>query len=115
MRQLVQLQKNSDDFEELNAELVFVYREEAEGVDGLKKIKAKVKPTYRLALDFEKKSSKAYSPKNGTFDNYVIDSDGNVRGIVDGTLRDRATAEELMKTFGEIESARSESDANADE
>ena len=104
MRQLVQLQKHADDFKKLNAELVFVYREEKEGVDGLKKIKEKANPSYRLALDFEKKSSGAYSPEKMTFNNYVIDSQGTVRGIVDGTLRDRATAEELTKIFKEIES-----------
>jgi peroxiredoxin len=104
MRQLVQLQKHADDFKNLNAELIFVYREEKEGVDGLKKIKDKVNPTYRLALDFEKKSSGAYSPEKMTFNNYVVDSKGTVRGIVDGTLRDRATAEELTKIFKEIES-----------
>jgi hypothetical protein len=38
-----------------------------------------------------------------TFDNYVIDSKGIVRGIIDGTLRDRATAEELIKILKEIE------------
>ena len=55
------------------------------------------------ADDF-KKSSGAYSPEKMTFNNYVIDSKGTVRGIVDGTLRDRATAEELTKIFKEIES-----------
>jgi len=104
MRQLVQLQKNADDFKKLNAELIFVYREEKEGVDGLKKIKDKIKPTYRLTLDFEKKSSAAYSSKKGTFDNYVIDSDGVVRGIIDGKLMVRATASELIKILEEIES-----------
>lgn len=104
MRQLVQLQKHADQFKALNAELIFVYREESEGVDGLQKIKKKVNPTYRLSLDFEKKNSAAYSPKKMTFNNYVIDSAGNLRGIVDGTLRDRATAEELTKILKEIES-----------
>jgi len=106
MKQLVQLQKNADDFKKLNAELIFVFREERLGVEGLEKIKDKVKPTYRLALDFDKKSSSAYSPKKKTFDNYVIDSDGTVRQIIDGTLTVRATAEELIKILEEIESER---------
>jgi hypothetical protein len=55
-----------------------------------------------LALDFEKKNTGAYSPEKRTFNNYVIDSRGIVRGIIDGTLRDRATAEELTKIFKEI-------------
>lgn len=104
MRQLVQLQQHVDDFKELNAELIFVFREESEGVEGLKKIKEKHDTPFTLSLDLDKKSSQAYSPARMTFDNYVIDAKGNVRGIVDGTLRDRATAEELMKILKQIQS-----------
>ncbi len=103
MRQLVELTKYADQFKALNAELLFVFREESEGVEGLKKIKEKHDPPYRLMLDFEKKSSGAYSPKKMTFDNYVIDSSGKLRGIVDGNLRERATAEELLKLLKQIE------------
>ncbi|MFK8115302.1 MAG: peroxiredoxin family protein [Rubripirellula sp.] len=102
MKQLVQLQKHADEFKKLNAEMLFVFREESDGVNGLKKIKSKHKTTYRLAFD-SKKSSKAYSPKKMTFDNYVIAADGTVAGIVDGTLRDRATADELKKILQEIQ------------
>ncbi len=112
MKQLVQLQKHSEVFKQLNTELIFVYREEAEGVDGLQKIKDKFKPTYTLALDFEKKSSAAYSPEKMTFNNYLIDSGGTVRGIIDGTLRDRATADELIKILTEIEAEREPSQDN---
>ena len=62
MKQLVQLQKNADDFKKLNTEMVFVFREERDGTDGLKKIKEKHKPTFTLSVDFQKESSKAYSP-----------------------------------------------------
>ncbi len=103
MAQLVELNGHASDFKDLNAELVFVFREEAEGVEGLKKIKEKHDPPYRLVLDLDKKSSKAYSPQKMTFDNYVIDSKGKVRGIVDGTLRERATADELMKLLKQIQ------------
>ena len=103
MRQLVQLQEYADDFQELNAELIFVFREESEGVEGLKKIKQKHNTPFRLGLDLEKKSSRPYRPEPMTFDNFVIDSGGTVRGIIDGTLRDRATAEQLIKVLKEIE------------
>lgn len=107
MRQLVQLQKQSGDFKKLNTELVFVFREEGDGVDGLKKIQNKVDEANRkhfiLAIDPKKKSSAAYSPKRMTFDNYVIDSKGVVRAVIDGTLRDRATAEELIKALKKIQ------------
>lgn len=103
MRQLVQLKPHADEFRGLNAELIFVFREEGDGVDGLKKIKEKHDPPFTLALDMDKKSTKAYSSARMTFDNYVIDTEGKVRGIIDGTLRDRATAEELMKVLKQIE------------
>ncbi len=103
MRQLVQLKSRGTEFKSNNAELIFVFREESEGVDGLKKIKEKHDPPFVLALDFNKKSSKDYSPQRMTFDNFVIDSNGKIRGVIDGTLRDRATADELLKVLKEIQ------------
>ena len=104
MRQLVQLKEHAAEFKSLNAELIFIFREEGDGVDGLKKIKEKHKAPFTLAIDLNKKSSKAYSPARMTFDNYVVDSKGKVRGVIDGTLRDRATAEELKKVLKQIQS-----------
>ena len=103
MRQLVELQKNAEEFKNLNAEMVFVFREEGDGVDGLKKIKKSQKTDFRLSIDLNKKNSKAYSPKNGTFNNYVVDANGNVRGIIDGTKANRAKAAELIKVLKEIQ------------
>lgn len=103
MRQLVELQRHADEFKALGAELVFVFREEADGVDGLKKIRERSKTKFTLAFEPGKKSTKLYSPKRMTFDNYVIDASGNVRAIIDGTLRDRATAAELLKALKSIE------------
>ena len=103
MAQLVQLQKHSEEFRNLNTELIFVFREERQGVEGLKKIKSGSKTGYTLAVDLNKKSSIAYSPKRMTFFNYVIAKDGTVKGIIPGNLRTRATAEQLKKHLQEIE------------
>ena len=103
MKQLVQLQKQADEFKALNTELIFVFREEKSGVDGLKKIKTGTKTTFTLAVDLDKKSSKAYSSKRMTFDNFVINKNGKVAAVIDGTLRDRATADELLKALKKIE------------
>ena len=103
MKQLGQLQQQADEFKALNTELIFVFREEQQGVDGLKKIKSKTKTTFTLAVDLDKKSSNAYSSKRMTFDNYVVSKDGTIKAVVDGSLRTRATAEQLMKTLKEIE------------
>jgi peroxiredoxin len=103
MRQLVQLQKQADDFKALNTEMICVFREEQSGVDGLKKIKEKTKTGFTLVLDPDKKSTNAYSTKSMTFDNFVIDRKGNVQAVIDGTLRDRATADELLKVLRKLE------------
>lgn len=106
MRQLVELQKHENEFKNLDAELIFVFREEKEGVDGLKKIKDKHKTTFTLALDLNKKQSSAYSSERMTFDNYVIDKSGVVRKSLDGTLRERATAAELLKELKTLEEGK---------
>lgn len=103
MRQLVQLQQNAAEFKKLNTELIFVFREESEGINGLKKIKGKTKTTYTLAVDLNKKSTAGYSSKKMTFDNFVVAKDGKVTAIIDGSLRTRATAEQLLKTLKTIE------------
>ncbi len=108
MKQLVELQEHADAFEELNTEVIFVFREERDGVSALKKMKEKFKTTFTLTLDFQKKSTKLYSPANRTFDNYVIDSEGVVRAVIDGTLRTRAKADALLKVLGAIEKDRKE-------
>jgi peroxiredoxin len=99
MAQLVELQKRADEFEELDAELIFVFREEKEGVDGLEKIRDKYKTKFTLALDLDKKSSGAYSPEQRTFDNYVVDKQGQIAAIIPGTLTKRATADALIKVL----------------
>ena len=104
MNQLVELKKDADAFKSLNAEVLVVFREESEGVEGLKKIKRQHEPPFLLAFDSEAKQTKVYSSKRMTFDSYVIDSKGVVRGIVDGTLRDRAKSEQLLKLLRKIES-----------
>lgn len=106
MKQLVQLHAQADEFKKLNTELIFIFREEQEGVKGLEKIKDKTKTTYTLAVDLMNKSTTGYSAKRMTFDNYVVDHSGIVRGIIPGTLRDRATADALIKVLSEIEARR---------
>ncbi len=105
MAQLVELQKHEEEFSALNAELVFVFREEQEGVDGLKKIQEKHPSKFTLSLDLNKESSKAYSNERGTFDNFVVEKGGKIVEIIDGTLRQRATAEQLLKTLSKLENA----------
>ncbi len=106
MRQLVELHKRAADFEKMDAELIFVFREEAKGVDGLKAIHARVETKFTLAVDLDKKSSKAYSPKQGEYDNYVIDKSGIVVGRIDGTKAVRATADKLLELLDKAQKSK---------
>ncbi len=105
MQQLVEFQQHAETYKRLNAELVFVFREESLGINGLNKVKAEDGTTYTLALDHEKTKSASYSPKPMTFDSYVINSDGIVEKVVPGNLRKRADGGVLIDAFKVIESA----------
>ncbi len=107
MAQLVELQKRADEFTDLEAELIFVFREESEGVDGLKKIRDKHKPSFTLALDLDKESSGAFSGEKMTFDNFVIDKQGNIAAIIPGTLKVRATGDALVKVLKDLQASKS--------
>ncbi len=108
MRQLGELQKHAKDFEELNAKLIFVFREETGGVEALEKIRERHSTEFTLTLDLEKKSTLAYSTEKMTFDNYIVGKDGKVVAAIDGTLRERATAEELMKILKRLEAGEAQ-------
>ena len=105
MQQLVELQKHAETFQRLNTEVVFVFREESLGVDGLKKMKVKHKTTFTLALDNQKKKSASYSPQRMTFDNYVIRSNGVIEKIIPGSLRKRADPDVLIDALKAMQSS----------
>ena len=104
MRQLGELKRNAgQQFEEKGVKVVAVFREEKQGLDGLKRIKNKTKTDFTLALDTTAKATLAYSNGRKEFDNYVIDKNGVVQGIVDGTVKSRARAEQLLKMVTALE------------
>ena len=103
MKQLDELKSQKESFLKLNAELIFVFREELLGVDGLKKIREKHDPRFTLALDFKKKSSVGYSRVPMTFDNDVIDSAGVIRLVIEGDLRQRAKTTALVNALKAIQ------------
>jgi len=104
MAQLVKLQERAEEFKAANTEVIVVFREEQDGVEGLKKSKERAKSTFRLALDTGKKETARWSPGRRQFANYVVDRNGIVQGIIDGDLRDRATADELFAVIKKINS-----------
>ena len=98
MRQLGELNKNgAQQFKEMGVEVVAVFREEREGLAGLKKIKDRTKVDFTLALDTPANSTKAYSTGRKEFDNYLVDGTGVIRGVIDGSLKTRAQSEQLVK------------------
>ena len=103
MRQLVELRKHAEDFAKLAAELIFVFREEQKQVEGLEIIQEKYPSKFLLTLDQDKKSSGAYSSQRMTFDNFVIDKDGKIAAIIDGTLRERATSKQLLEVLKKLQ------------
>ena len=61
MRQLVELQKNYAKFKDLKTEVIAVFREEEEGVEGLKASKKNTKAEYHFLDDPKAKATMAYS------------------------------------------------------
>ncbi len=109
MKQLVELQQQAEKFEVLDADVIVVSREEQTGVDGLKKIRKASKSTFTLAVDLNKESSGAWSPKKSDFKNYVIDRTGIVREILPGKKTRRASADQLLDALKKLQRSRDES------
>jgi hypothetical protein len=57
-------------------------------------------------LDRDKEKTGKYSPGRRKFDNYVIDKNGAICAIIDGSLRKRALAKQLLAALEEIESGK---------
>lgn len=112
MGQLVKLQERADEFRALDTEVIVVFREERDGIEGLKKTREKTKTTFRLGLDLNKDATAVWSSKQGQFANYVVDRHGIVRGMVDGDLRDRATADELLQILKTVNTDTSSEDSD---
>lgn len=109
MKQLVELNRNgAAQFKELGVEVVAVFREEKEGLAGLKKIKQRVDVDFSLALDTPATVTKAYSNGRKEFDSYVVDNHGIVKAVIDGSLKTRAQTEQLLAI---VTALRAESNA----
>ncbi len=95
----------------MGVEVIAVFREEAKGVEGLQIIKDKTGVNFTLCLDTDAEHTSRYSPGRGEFDNYVIDKQGNIAAIIDGTLRKRALSDKLFEILEGL-SGDSEDDDN---
>ncbi|PQO27418.1 hypothetical protein C5Y96_17925 [Blastopirellula marina] len=95
MKQVVDLQKHYDAIRDAGAELLIIWREEATGSDGLKKIRERTKATMPFALDLEAQKTGAYSPEG--FDAYIVDEEGKIIAILEGTKPDRAMGDAIIE------------------
>lgn len=103
MAQLVQLQEQLGELiEQLDANVIVVFREEAEGQDGLRKVVDQTQTEFTLALDSDAAQTNRYSPGGRVHDSYIIDSAGVIRAILAGKRHDRAQADEFAQALNEL-------------
>lgn len=95
MRQLGQLHRSYGEFEKLNTEIVAVFREEKDGVEGLRKSRASSKAEFPFGLDTDAEATAAYS--HDGFNTYIVDTQGTLRATLKGTKMVRPSAEEILK------------------
>lgn len=100
MRQLVQLQENYEAIRELDAEVIVVFREDQDGAAGLEKSRENASAEFPLLSDLGSETSSAYSG-NG-FQTYVIDYEGVIRAVLDGTKADRPATAEIMDQLEQL-------------
>jgi len=95
----VQLQKSSADFKKLNTEVVVVFREERDGLKGLKTTQTKTKLT-TLLLDTPTKITSDWS--KDTFATYLIDSNRIIKAVMNGTKKKRPSSTEIIQKAEEV-------------
>ncbi len=95
------MQKNIDAFKKYKTEVISVFREEKEGVAGLKKMRKATGAEFHIWDDTKGKSSKAYS-QGGKFNTYVIDEEGVIRAVLEGTKTRRPPAAAVLKEVAKL-------------
>ena len=94
MRQIEDLQQSYDEIKKHGAEVLVIFREEATGVEGIKKIRQTTKAEMPMAVDLNAEKTKQYSPEG--FDAYIIDEEGKIKKILKGTKPDRPLGAEIL-------------------
>jgi len=88
---------------------VAVFREEKEGLEGLKKSLTKTRATFPLLLDESPLVTKPYSPEG--FHTYVISPAGTVYVDLPGTKMKRPGPDKIMAALKQAKESASESAA----
>lgn len=100
MAQLGELQKHYQEFKRRNCEIVVVFREEQDGVAGLKRSQKTTGARFPLLVDLDAKQTGRYS--RDEFATYVIDRRGIIRAKLSGTKTVRPTAEDILAKLDEL-------------
>ena len=102
LRQLIEFRRNAEAFTEANAEILFVFREESKGIDGLKAIQARAKSNFAMALDNGKAKTSLYSASEGEFSTYIIDDSGTIQEIIKGDIRNRVKSRRILDSVDSL-------------
>jgi peroxiredoxin len=94
MGQLKSLQENYKDISKAGAEVIVVFREERDGVEGLKKSQKVAGAEFPLLIDLGSKNTADNSTRG--FTTYIIDMDGMDKPILAGTKPKRPKAAAII-------------------
>ncbi len=94
MGQLKDLSSHYKEISEAGAEVIVVFREERDGVAGLRKSQMIGTTKFPLLLDAGAKATPEYSTTG--FTTYIIAKDGAVESILAGTKKNRPKAETII-------------------
>lgn len=99
MAHLTELQKNYDAIKAAGAEVIVVFREEAKGTAGIRVARATTKAAYPIVLDAAGRGSgRTYSV--GGYSTYIINSQGVITAILEGTKTERASVSDILAAVG---------------
>ena len=101
---MVQLQKSYKSFEQLDTEIIAVFREESKGIEGLQMSQERIGAKFPLLLDADAAKTAEYSQQG--FNTYVIDRQGIVRGTLKGIKTQRPTTEKVLEEVQKLAPAR---------
>ena len=88
------MQRQYDKFQELDTEIIAVFREENEGATGLEKARKKTKATFPFVMDLGAEHTVAYSVDG--FSTYLVSEDGTVKAELTGTKMIRPSVEDIL-------------------
>lgn len=93
------MQESYDKFEELDTEVIAVFREEKDD-GGLKKSLERIKATFPLVSDLDSEKTKAYSDEG--FATYLVNKNGKVAAILPGTKKRRPGSKKVLEELRRI-------------